>query len=134
MTAPVVDARPVVAAIKAAVTAGGVAFGDGKKPTVDDGDPYVVAFFDSGTVDDRSLVSRDGWSITGTFHCSGLTPDASRIATRRLREAVLGLWGATIDGRTVRMPVQLVGRPMDRDDDADPSLFIQVDEWRIRLS
>lgn len=134
MTVPVVDARPVVDAIEAAVIAGGVAFGDGVKPADVGTKPYVVAFFDSGTVDNRSLKSRDGWVITGTFHNSGLTPDAARIATVKLRAAILGLHGQTIAGRQVKMPENLVARPMDRDDDADPPLFIQVDEWRLRLS
>lgn len=134
MTAPVVDARPLVDAIEAAVIAGGVLFGDGVKPANVGTKPYVVAFFDGGTVDDRSLKSRDGWVLTGTFHCSGLTPDSARIAVRGLRSAILGLRGAVIDGRTVQMPVHLTGAPMTRDDDADPPLFIQVDEWRIRTS
>ncbi len=135
MTTPVVDGQPVLDAIEASVTAAGVAYAEGRKPQVAAGLPYIVAFFDSGVVEHRSLRMRDGWSTVGTFHCSGLTPQSARHAVRALRTAVLGMHGQTVDGRLVHVPVTgFVSPPMQRDDDADPSLFIQVDEWRIRLS
>lgn len=134
MTGPVVDPRPVVDAIEIAITEGGVLFGDGKKPKDVGNKPYVVGFFDAGTVTDKTMRSRDGWSIVASFQCAGLSPDATRLAVWRVRQAVLGLRGWTIQGREVGMPVHLGGPPMDKDDDADPPLFIQIDEWRIRLS
>lgn len=133
MTAPVVDAQPIVAAIKAAL-AGDVLLGEGVKPKNVGDEPYVVAFFDAGTVGNRSLVSRDGWSLVGTFHASGLTPESARVAVRKLRAAILGLHLTTVGGRTLLMPEHLSGTPMQRDDDADPPLFIQIDEWRFRTS
>lgn len=134
MTAPVVDPRPVVDAIESALLAGGVVFGDSVKPADVGAKPYVVGFFDAGTVTDKTMRSRDGWAIVGSFHCSGLSPDSSRFAVLKLRAAILGLRGQTLGGRIAQMPEHLVGRPMGRDDDADPPLFIAYDEWRIRLT
>jgi hypothetical protein len=128
-----VAAKPVIDALKAAVEAGAVAFGDGRKPAGAT-TRYVVAWFDAGTVTDRSLRSRDGWECVGTFHAYGTTPDAARFASDVLTGAVLGLAGQTIAGRTVRMPEQLTARPLDRDDDLDPPLFDAISEWRFRTS
>lgn len=135
MTA-VIDAQPFVTAVAAALAAGPspVSFADSAKPASVGTRPYVVGFFDSGTVEDRSLLSRDGWSTVGTFHCVGLSPEASRIAVRKLRAAILGMHRQVIAGRQVLMPEHLTAVPMQRDDDADPTLFIQIDEWRIRTS
>lgn len=132
MTTP--TAQPLVAAISAGLTAAGVAFGDGKKPTVAAGKPWVVGWFDAGTVDNRSLRSRDGWVCVGTFHSFGLTPESARIANRALRSVVLGLHLTTVGGRVVQMPENLVAVPMSRDDDADPAVFLLIDEWRIRVA
>jgi hypothetical protein len=132
VTAPVVDSAPVVAAIKAAVT--GVVFTDGSKPADVGSKPYIVAFFDAGTVENRSMASRDGWSMVGVFHCSGQSPDSARFAAKKLRVAILGLWGAGAGAHTFRLPEHLTGAPMSRDDDAQPALFVIVDEWRFRLS
>lgn len=134
MTVAVVDGQPLVAAIASAVTTGGVAFGDSTKPANVGAKPYVVGFFDSGSVENRSLASRDGWSTVGTFHCVGLSPEAARIAVRRLRAVLLGLHRQVIGGRVLLMPEHLAAVPMQRDDDADPTLFIQIDEWRLRTS
>lgn len=134
VTAPTVDASPLIDAIKSAVTNAGLAIAEGKKPTVAAGRPYVVAFFDAGTVTDRTLRSRDGWQMYCSFQCAGLTPESARFAVRKLRDAVLALRGTVVAGRTVAMPVHEPALPMQRDDDADPVLFIQIDEWRIRLS
>ena len=134
MTAPVVDAQPIIAAIKAAVTASGVLFSEGVKPPGIGNRPYIVGFFDSGTIDNRSLAGRDGFSLVGTFHCAGLTPESARVAVRRLRSAVLGLHLTVAGGRQFQRPEHLVGLPMQRDDDADPALFIAVEEWRFRAT
>jgi hypothetical protein len=130
----IVNPQPVILAVKAAVEAAGVAFGDAKKPAVLAGRPWVLAWFDAGTVGDRSMVSRDGWATVGTFHSYGLTPESSRIAARAVRAAVLGLHRTTIDGRVVQMPVNLTSLPMQVDYDVDPPLFDVVDEWQIRTS
>ncbi len=132
MTAPVVDAQPLIDAVKAAVT--GIAYAEGKKPTVAAGLPYVVAWFDGGTVENRSLRSRDGFSLVATFHCYGSSPDAVRFAVRKVRAAVLSLFGDAVGGRTVLMPEHLPPPPMDRDDDLQPPLWWQADEWRLRTT
>jgi hypothetical protein len=134
VTAPVVSAQPLVAAIKAAVEAQGVPLGDGRKPADVGNEPWVVAWFDAGTVSDRTLRSRDGWSVVGVFRCCGLSPEAARVASRALRTALLGLHRATVDGRVLLMPENLASPPMTRDDDVSPPLFVQVDEWRFRTT
>ena len=132
MTAPVVDAGLLVAAIKTAMT--GIAYGEAAKPTVTAGSPYVVAWFDSGTVGDRSLRSRDGFSLVATFQCYGSSPESVRIAVRKVRAAVFSLFGTTVGGRTVLMPESLASPPMQRDDDVQPPLWWQADEWRFRTT
>ena len=133
MTAPVVvDPQPLIAAVKAAVA--GVAYAEGKKPTVAAGAPYVVAWFDAGTVGNRSLRSRDGFSLVGTFNCYGSTPESVRIAVGKVRAGVMSLFGDVVAGRTVQMPEHLAGPPMQRDDDVAPPLWWQTDEWRFRLA
>lgn len=134
MTATVVDASPLIAELKNRVTSAGVAFGEARKPSVAAGRPYVVAFFDSGTIDNRSLSSRDGWSLYCSFQCAGLTPESTRFAVTKLRGAILSLHLAQVRGRTVLMPVHEFPAPMTRDDEADPPLFVQIDEWRIRTT
>lgn len=134
MTVPVVDAQPLVDAITAAVTAQGVAIGDGEKPTVATGLPWVVAWAGGGLVDDRSMRFRDGFTLTVPFQVFGLDPDSVRWAVRKLRAALLGLHLTVVDGRTVQMPVNEPPPPMSRDDDADPPLWMQYDEWRFRTT
>lgn len=134
MTAPIVDAQPLIDAIEAAVVAQGVAIGNGEKPDVADGDPYIVHWAGSGAVDDRTMRSRDGFFLTVPFQVYGFDPDSIRWAVKKLRTAVLSLHRTTVDGRAVQMPSHVEPPPMSRDDDADPTLWWQYDEWRIRLS
>ena len=127
---------PLIAALKAAVEAGGasgVPFGDGKKPATAT-TRYIVAWFDGGRVEDRSLRSRDGWSAVGTFHCYGQTPDAARYANQKLTAAVLSLFGQAVGDRVLLMPEQVSTVPLQRDDDADPAMFDVISEWRFRAS
>ena len=130
----VVNAQPLVDAIEAAVTAQGVAIGNGEKPTVAAGKPWVVHWMDAGTVDDRSMRSRDGFLLTAPFQVYGFDPDSIRIAVRKVRAAILGLHGMTVDGRTVQRPVHEPSPLMSRDDDADPEQWMQYEEWRIRTT
>lgn len=125
--------QPLVDALRTALTGAGIAFGDGRMPNGAT-TRYIVAWFDDGTVTDRSLLSRDGWSAVGTFHCYGQTPEAARYAYRALTDAALGLHGQTVGGRTVLMPEQLTSLPLSRDDDLDPPLFDQIAEWRFRTT
>lgn len=130
----VVDAQPLVDAITAAVVAQGLAVGDGEKPTVTAGRPYVVAWFGSGTVSDRSLVGRDGFTLDGRFQVYGFDPDSIRWAVKKLRAGVLGLHLTVVGGRAVLMPEHLASTDGDRDDKADPGpLWWLFDEWRFRL-
>ena len=134
MTAAITSSA-LVAALAAELSARGIAFGHGKKPAVVTGHPWIVGFFDAGSIGDQSLVSRDGWSTVGTFHCAGLTPDSAFIAARKLREAALALAGQTVGGRVVQKPRQNIEPPpIHRDDDADPVIFVQYDEWRFRTT
>lgn len=136
MTAPVVNAQPLIDAVKAAVAAGGsagVPTEVGRKPA---GAPtrWVVLWPDAGTVEDRSMRSRDGWSLVLPCQCYGLSPEAALYAVRKLRAAILSLHGTVVGGRTVLMPTHAASSQLDRDDAADPPLWMQYDEWRIRLA
>jgi hypothetical protein len=134
LIASVVDAGPLIKAITDAVAANGVLIAEGMKPVNVGSKPYVVAFFDAGTIGDRSLKSRDGFSVYASFQCAGLSPESARFAVTKLRQAVLGLFNTTVGDRRLLMPSHEFGGPMDRDDDADPVLFVQIDEWRFRAS
>lgn len=128
--------QPLVAALKAAIESGdtaGVPFGDGKKPDTSS-TRYVVAFFDGGRVEDRTLRSRDGWSTVMTAHCYGPSPDGARYAYEHLQWSVLGLRGQVIAGRPLLMPEQLTALPLQRDDSTDKPLFDQISEWRFRTA
>jgi hypothetical protein len=127
---PVVDSSPLITAVKAAIT--GVALGEGKKPTVGPNLPYVVAWFDAGTVTNRSLRSRAGFEFTGVFQCYGTSPDSVRFAVRKVREGVAPLGGVTAGGRTLRVPSHSSTVPMDRDDDVQPPIWWQTDVWTFR--
>jgi hypothetical protein len=136
MTTATVDVAPLVAAVRAGLAAhpAAVAFAEATQPADTAGRPYIVAFFDPGTIENRSMRSRDGWSTVGSFQCAGRSPESARVAVRALRTVVLGLVGAPFAGGTLRVPEHLPAAPMDRDEDAQPVLFIQIDEWRFRLS
>ena len=123
----------IPAALSAALAASNVAFGNGKKPATAT-TRYIVAWFDAGSVSDRSLRSRDGWSQVGTFHCYGQTPEAAQGIYGLLTEAILGLHRTTVDGRVLDMPEQLTALPLQRDDNLSPPLFDFVCEWRFRAS
>jgi hypothetical protein len=133
VTVPTLDAQPLITALKTALNTAGVALGDGVKPSTTSS-RYIVAWFDAGTVEDSSLRSRDGFSLVGTFHCYGTTPEAARFAYDALTAAVLGLRGATVGGRVLLMPEQLTSLPLQRDDKLSPPLFDAICEWRFRTS
>lgn len=135
VTAPlVVDLQPLVNELASRVEALGVQFGDGDEPVRDGTKPWVVGWFDAGTYGARSLIGNDAWSVVGVFHCCGLSPESARVAVRRLTEAIKGLHLAVVDGRQVQMPQQLSATPLSRDDDADPPIYEQAVEWRLRTS
>lgn len=131
---PVVDAQPLADALAAAMTAEGIAYAEGRKPTVAAGRPYVVGWFDQGVIGDQTMRFRDGWSMVVVLQSYGLSPDSVRVAVRKARAAVLGLAGDAVAGRVVQMPTHQASPPMQRDDDVDPPLWWQADEWRIRLA
>lgn len=133
MTVPVVDAQPLVDAVRAAVAAQQVAVDVGQKPTVAAGKPWVVMWPDSGAVVDRSLRSRDGFTMRVSFQCFGLSPASALWAVRRVRVAVLGLAEQTVAGRIVRLPSLMESPPpLTRDDDVNPPIWMQYDEARFR--
>jgi hypothetical protein len=135
VTIPVVDAQPYADAIEAAVTAQGVAYAEGRKPDgVPAGHPYIVGWLDAGTVGNRSMRSRDGFSLVVTLQCYGSSVDSVRFAVTRARAAVASLSGAAVGGRVLLVPSHEPSPPMDRDDDADPPIWWQSDEWRFRTS
>lgn len=134
MTTPTVNAQPVIDAVRSAVTAAGVPFGDSKMPTRDGTKPWVVAWFDPGTVGARTMRGGDGWSTVGTFHCYGLTADSARIAARIVADAVRGLRGAPAAGRAITITEQLTSLPVSRDDAVNPPTYDAIVEWRLTLT
>lgn len=134
MSAPVVSAQPLLDALKDAIAARGIAYAVGQKPTVTAGHPWIVAWPDFGTITNRSLSSRDGFSMVVVLQCYGLSPESAGIASRKSRAAVLGLHRAEVGGRVLLMPEHRTGPPLTRDDDVDPPIWMQVDEWRFRTT
>lgn len=135
MTITVVDAQPYADAIKAAVDAQGIPYAEGRKPAgLGTGVPYIVGWLDSGRVENRSLRSRDGFSLVVVLQSYGFSPDSVRFAVRKGRAAIASLAGATVGGRVVLLPSHEPAPPMGRDDDADPPLWWASDQWRFRTS
>lgn len=135
MTAPVLDAQPVIDAVRAAIAAHGVAVDIGRKPTVGAGLPWLVLWPDPGSVTNQSMRSRDGFSLVVSMQGYGLSPASALWAIRRARTGVLGMAHESVGGRTVGVPSLLESPPpLSRDDDADPPIFMQYDEARFRLT
>lgn len=127
----VVDPQPLIDAAKAAIAAQGLAVGVGVKPAVASGLPWAVMWPDAGNVTDRSLRSRDGFTLTLPVQCYGLSPASAAVAVRKVRTAIEGLGRQAVGGRTVQPPSHQPPPPLTRDDDADPPVFMHYDEWRI---
>ena len=134
MTLPVVDVQPFSDAVEAALNVQGIAHAEGKKPTVAAGLPYIVWWLDPGTVTDRTMASRDGLSVVLVLQSYGLSPDSVRVALRKGRVAMASLVGDTVGAWVLLPPEHTPGPPMQRDDDADPPIWWQSDEWRLRTS
>lgn len=134
MTAPLIHAQPIVDAVLTAVRQQGVPIADGELPIREGTKPWVVAWFDAGTLGPNTLAAQDAWSVTMTAHCLGLSAEAARIAAAKLAVAVQSLYRTTVAGRVVQMPEQITAMPVSRDDGADPAEFDATVEWRLRLS
>jgi hypothetical protein len=135
VTVPVVDAQPFSDAIKTAMTAQGITYAEGKRPaSVPAGASYIVGWLDSGRVEDRSLKSRDGFSMAVVLQAYGLSPDSVRFAVRKGRSAIASLTGVTAGSRQILPPSHLTGTPMQRDDSVNPPLWWTTDEWRLRTA
>jgi hypothetical protein len=135
VSAPVVDAQPYADAVKAAMAAQSIPYAEGRKPaSVPVGSPYVVGWFDPGRVENRSLRSRDGFSVVVVLQSYGSSPDSVRFAVRKGRMAIASLAGTAAGDRVILPPSHEPPPPMERDDDASPPLWWQSDEWRLRTS
>lgn len=129
-----IDPQPFAAAVKSAVEAQSIAYAEAKKPTVAAGAPYIVGWPGSGLVFDRSLLSRDGFSVDVVLHAYGGSPDSVRVAVRKGRTAIESLSGDTVGGRVVLPPVHQSSPPMQRDDTGTSPIWWQPDYWRIPTS
>ena len=78
--------------------------------------------------------SRDGWSLLIPHQCYGLSIEAVHLAFHAQRKAMFALHGQVVDGRTVHVLTPPDPPPLSRDDDAGRPLFMQYDEWRLRLA
>lgn len=135
MTAPVVDAQPLLDEIKAVLRAAGLAYEVGRKPgNAPAAGPWVVGWPDGGAITDRTLRSRDGWSLRVSFQVYGFTIESVNWALPRLRQAVLSIGHTEVGGRTVLLPSHEISQPLSRDDDVEPPLLMQYDEWRFALA
>jgi hypothetical protein len=65
------------------------------------------------------------------LQCYGLAPDSVRVAVRKSRAAMFSLAGTTVGGRLIGLPMHVTPPPMQRDDDADPPIWWQPDEWHL---
>lgn len=128
------DAQPFADALTAAMAAQGLAYAEGRKPSVTAGLPYVVGWLDPGAVFDRSMRSRDGFEVRVVLQHYGQSPASVRVAVRKARAAVASLNGAAAGDRVVLMPYQDSPPPMQRDDTADPLLWWQTDVWHLPTS
>lgn len=132
MTTPVIDSKSLLAAIDTAVTAAGVAFDVGRKPA-DATTRYVIAWPNGGVIENRSMRSRDGWSIVIPTQSYGLSPEAALFAFHAQRRAILGMHGQAFAGKQIHVLTPTDPPPLSRDDDGDKPIWTQYDEWRIRL-
>jgi hypothetical protein len=86
MTAAVTSpAQPLMAAVRDAVTAAGVPFGDSRAPAREGSKPWIVAWADAGVWVPRTMTG-SAYSTVLTCHCYGLTADSARIAARLLAD------------------------------------------------
>lgn len=134
MTAPPPTAQPLVDAVLSAARQQGLQIGDGSVPPRDGTKPWIVAWFDAGTIGPRTLSSRDAWTVTLTAHCLGLSAEAARLAAAKLAGAVQSLYRQTVGGQLVQCPEQISAMPVSRDDSANPAQYDATVEWRFRTS
>jgi hypothetical protein len=133
MTAAVTSpAQPLMAAVRDAVTAAGVPFGDSRAPTREGSKPWIVAWADAGVWVPRTMTG-SAWSTVLTCHCYGLTADSARIAARLLADALTSLAGQPVAGRLVRRPVQQAALAVSRNDADNPPTYDATVEWRLTL-
>lgn len=130
-----VDINPLVAALDAACTSRGVPFGDSNRPDdlVTD-DPYVVCHTDSGLLTDKSLLGRDGVTVTLVLHSYAWSPQGVRAGRRKVLEALYSVVGSVLGGWKVNVPVHLEALPIEREDQLNPPLYWQTDNFSVRLS
>jgi hypothetical protein len=133
MTAAVTSpAQPLMAAVRDAVTAAGVPFGDSRAPAREGSKPWIVAWADAGTWTPRTMTT-SAWSTVLTCHCYGLTADSARIAARLLADALRSLAGGRIADGLLRLPTQEAALPVSRNDADNPPTYDATVEWRLTL-
>jgi hypothetical protein len=131
VTITVVDAQPFADAIKSAMQAQTIAYARGQEACRGGWIPLRRGLAGSGHGDRLVPAGRDGWSLVVVLQCYGLAPDSVRVAVRKSRAAMFSLAGTTVGGRLIGLPMHVTPPPMQRDDDADPPIWWQSDEWHL---
>ncbi|MET9467790.1 hypothetical protein ABZY44_23905 [Streptomyces sp. NPDC006544] len=130
MAAP--DIKPHLDAIMAALTAGGLAVGDGGAPaSVPSTRIYVALYVDPGQSLSESLAdARTDFTLSFQITCVGPTQEKCRWAAQRARMALHA--PLAVAGRTAWRPEELGGPPMQRDDDVSPPLYYLPVQYRLQ--
>lgn len=130
-----VNVNPLVQALDVACTSRGIPFGDSNRP--DDAvidSPYVVVHTDGGRLTDKSLLSRDGVTVSIVFHTYAWSPDGARAGRRKVIDALFSVVGSVVGGWIVNVPVHQEALPIEREDQVNPPLYWQTDSFTVRLS
>jgi hypothetical protein len=133
---PVVDAQPLIAALKPRSPRRASRTARAQEADVAAGCPTSCGWFDAGTVD--GPVAAVARRLRSTMHRSAVLRDSSteRFASRSARsaQAVLSLLGRRSTAGRCMMPEHIPPPPMARDDDVQPPLWYQADQWRFRTT
>lgn len=129
-TAP--DIGPHIAAITTALTARGLAVGDGGAPSpIPTTRMYAALYCDPGQSQSESLGDRRTNLVLG-FQVTAVGPTATKClwVAQQVRAALHGR--LTVEGRATWRPDELGGPPVQRDDDVSPPLFFLPIQYQLK--
>lgn len=119
-------------AVLAALTAAGLAVGDGGAPNPAPATQmYVAVYFDPGQSLTESLADRrTGFRALFQVTCVGPTAEKCLWVCDKARSALFA--PLMVAGRTAWRPEELGGPPVARDDDVTPPLFFVPVQYRLK--
>jgi hypothetical protein len=118
-----------VAAFAALITDAGRTLYDAESPD-EAAPPYVVMYADTGNREAAQLCDDQPyrvWTIQTT--CVGTTREQAAAEAQLVEDAVEGVRPVVV-GRSCTRIKRIVSRPATRDDDVQPAVFYQIDQWR----